>query len=142
LLSAWAARIYQSPLHINKIYQENESRRDGTIPAALSPLPAAVFMQPLGAGKDQRELGLVDVGNSPKDFKSRVLGTVLDPKHIGIVASHAFGDVLVGPATLYAQIRNHSAQRSLGRVAPAFQRFDWTAHGTSSAIDSCYFAGL
>ena len=99
-------------------------------------------MQALGAGHDQRELDLVNVGDGLEHFEGGVLRPVLDPKHVRIVASHSLGDVLIRPATLYAQVGNHSAERSLWRVASAFQWFDWTTHATSSAIDSSYISSL
>src|SRR5262245_19278451 len=83
-------------------------------PAALS-LPC-VLIQPFGAGKDQREPGLVNVGDGLKQREGRILGALLDGIHVGRGAAHIGADLEVGPALRQPEFSDDSPERLRGSV--------------------------
>src|SRR5262245_44756405 len=82
--------------------------------AALSLL--CVLIQPLGAGKDQRKLGLVDVGDGLEKREGGIPLSVFDFFHVSWIASHPFGHVTETQTMLKPQRRDHHLETSLTRV--------------------------
>jgi hypothetical protein len=88
-------------------------------PAGLSLL--CVLIQPLGAGKDQREPGLVDVGDGLQKREGGVLFAVLDCIHVGRVTVHVGSHFMVGPALCQTKFCDDGPECFRGRVTVAFQ---------------------
>lgn len=86
----------------------------------LSLLFRTILVFALGASDELGKFHLVQISNGLEHVEAGVLCPVLDPEHVGIIASDQSRYMLISPLAGYAQFSDHGPKRPFRRIASAF----------------------